>query len=61
NRVILVANGRVEADGKPHEVMRDLDLLQACRLVPTSLLAANLKRLPPGGRFMRAEALAHIL
>jgi len=60
NRVILVANGRVEADGKPHEVMRDLDLLQACRLVPTSLLVANLERLPPGGRFMRAEALAHI-
>lgn len=60
NRVILVANGRVEADGKPHEVMRDLDLLQACRLVPTSLLAANLERLPLGGCFMRAEALAHI-
>lgn len=59
NRVILVANGRVEADGKPHEVLKDLDLLQACRLVPTSLLAANLKRLPQTGHFMRAEALAH--
>ncbi len=60
NRVILVANGRVEADGKPHEVLNDLDLLQACRLVPTSLLAANLERLPRSGCFMRAEALAHV-
>jgi energy-coupling factor transporter ATP-binding protein EcfA2 len=59
NRVILVANGRVEADGKPHEVLNDLDLLRACRLVPTSLLAANLERLPLTGHFMRAEALAH--
>ena len=59
NRVILVANGRVEADGKPHEVLNDLDLLRACRLVPTSLLAANLERLPQTGHFMRAEALAH--
>lgn len=60
NRVILVANGRVEADGKPHEVLRDLDLLKACRLVPTSLLAANMECLPHTGRFMRAEALAHL-
>jgi energy-coupling factor transport system ATP-binding protein len=61
NRVILVANGRVQADGKPHEVLRDLDLLKACRLVPTSLLAVNLDYLPNTGQFMRAEALAHLL
>ncbi|NOY98089.1 MAG: ABC transporter ATP-binding protein [Chloroflexi bacterium] len=60
NRVILVANGRIEADGKPHEVLSDLDLLKACRVVPTTLLAANLERLPLTGRFMRAEALAHV-
>jgi len=60
NRVILVANGRVQADGKPHEVLRDLDLLKACRLVPTSLLAVNLDYLPNTGQFMRAEALAHL-
>ncbi len=60
NRVILVANGRVEADGRPQEVLRDFDLLKACRLVPTSLLQANLDYLPKTGRFMRAEALAHV-
>ncbi|MCJ7723654.1 MAG: energy-coupling factor ABC transporter ATP-binding protein, partial [Anaerolineales bacterium] len=56
NRVILVANGRVQADGKPHEVLRDLDLLKACRMVPTSLLSVNLDYLPNTGQFMRAEA-----
>ncbi len=60
NRVLLVANGRLEADGRPQDVLGNLDLLQACRLVPTSLLAANLERLPRSGRFLRAEALAHI-
>jgi energy-coupling factor transport system ATP-binding protein len=60
NRVILVANGRVEADGRPPEVLHDFNLLKACRLVPTSLLQANLDLLAKTGRFMRAEALAHI-
>jgi energy-coupling factor transport system ATP-binding protein len=60
NRVLLIADGRLVADGKPQEVLRDLDRLEACRLVPSSLLALNLKRLPQTGRFMRAEALAHI-
>lgn len=60
NRVLLVADGRLVADGKPQEVLRDFDRLEACRLVPSSLLALNLKRLPQSGRFMRAEALAHI-
>lgn len=60
NRVILVANGRVEADGPPQDVLRDFDLLKACRLVPTSLLQANLDHLPKTRRFMRAEALAHV-
>ncbi len=61
NRVLLIADGRLVADGKPEEVLRDFDRLEACRLVPSSLLALNLKRLPLTGRFMRAEALAHIL
>ena len=60
NRVLLVADGRLVADGQPQEVLRDFDRLEACRLVPSSLLALNLKRLPQSGRFMRAEALAHI-
>lgn len=61
NRVILVADGQVRADGRPQDVLADLKLLEACRLVPTSLLRANLERLPQSGRFLRAEALAHLV
>jgi energy-coupling factor transporter ATP-binding protein EcfA2 len=60
NRVLLVAGGRLVADGRPEVVLRDFKQLEACRLVPSSLLALNVKRLPETGRFMRAEALAHI-
>jgi len=60
NRVLLIADGRLVADGSPQEVLSDQERLQACRLVPTSLLAANLKRLPVTGEFMRAESLAHL-
>jgi energy-coupling factor transporter ATP-binding protein EcfA2 len=60
NRVILVYEGRVVADGKPAEVLADADELRRCRLVPTSLLQANLAYLPRTGRFMSAEALAHV-
>ena len=59
NRVLLIADGLLRADGPPHEVLRDLALLEACRLVPTSLLLENLKRVYRTGRFLRAEALAH--
>jgi energy-coupling factor transport system ATP-binding protein len=60
NRVILVADGAVQADGSPEEVLKDYELLKACRVVPTSLLDLNLELLPRSGHFMRAEALAHI-
>jgi energy-coupling factor transport system ATP-binding protein len=59
NRVLLMADGRIAADGRPEEVLRDFDLIQRSNLVPTSLLKANLERLPQTGRFLRAEALAH--
>lgn len=60
NRVILVHEGRIAADGPPPEVLAQRELLERCRVVPTSLLAANLERLPQTGRFMRAELLAHV-
>jgi len=60
NRVLIVNDGRLIADGRPEDVLRDFDRLKANRLVPTSLLALNLKRLSATSRFMRAEALAHI-
>jgi energy-coupling factor transport system ATP-binding protein len=60
NRVLIVNDGRLVADGKPQDALRDFDQLKANRLVPTSLLALNLERFDATGRFMRAEALAHI-
>jgi energy-coupling factor transport system ATP-binding protein len=60
NRVLIISGGNLIADGKPQDVLRDFDRLKANRIVPTSLLALNLKRLSTTGRFMRAEALAHI-
>jgi len=60
NRVLMVNNGRLVADGPPQEVLADEQRLHANRLVPTSLLRANLERLPRTGRFLRAESLAHL-
>jgi len=60
NRVLLLSEGRIENDGKPEDVLTDYERLRACRLVPTSLLDANLKVLEQTQRFMRAEALAHV-
>jgi len=59
NRVVLMHQGRIAGDGPPTEVLTDPDLLRRCRLMPTSLLAVNLKYLPETGRFMSAEELAH--
>jgi len=60
NRVLIVNDGRLIADGKPQDVLHDFDRLKANRLIPTSLLDLNLKRFSTTGRFMKAEALAHI-
>jgi energy-coupling factor transporter ATP-binding protein EcfA2 len=60
NRVILMFAGQIVADGPPADVLADGDALRRCRLVPTSLLKANLAYLPRTGRFMSAEALAHV-
>jgi energy-coupling factor transport system ATP-binding protein len=60
NRVLLVNQGTVIRDGSPAEVLRDFELLKGCRLVPTSLLQANLDLYPSTHSFMRAEALAHV-
>ncbi|MGD0807503.1 MAG: ABC transporter ATP-binding protein [Anaerolineales bacterium] len=58
NRVILVGNEGVAADGAPFDVLRDTALLEACRIVPTSLLEINLEYYPSTKRFFRAEELA---
>jgi len=61
NRVILMSEGRIAADGPPEEVLANRALLERCRIVPTSLLDLNLKLLPKTGRFHRAEALASLV
>lgn len=59
NRVLLVGQGQVIADGSPADVLADFDRLKACRVVPSSLLRVNLEHYAHTGRFMRAEELAH--
>jgi energy-coupling factor transport system ATP-binding protein len=61
NRVLLVNDGKLAADGKPEEVLADASLISSCRLVPTSLLRLNLEKLPATRRFYRAEVMAHLL
>jgi energy-coupling factor transporter ATP-binding protein EcfA2 len=61
NRVLIVSSGRIEADGPPNEVLSDFQLLRRSRIVPSSLLKANLEHYRETGRFMRAEWLAGAL
>ena len=61
NRVLIMNAGRIAADGPPHEVLTDFDLLHRWRIVPSSLLKANLEHFGETGRFMRAEWLAGAL
>ena len=58
NRVLLVGDKHIVADGRPEDVLKDFDLLTRYRVRPTSLLRMNLKLLPRTGQFLTAEALA---
>ena len=60
NRVLLVYNGQVIADGSPMEVLSDTSTLLHSRVLPTSLLKMNLDYYPQTGQFYRAETLAHL-
>jgi energy-coupling factor transport system ATP-binding protein len=57
-RVVLMRDGRIEADGPPEQVLADAALLERCRVLPTSLLDLNLRLLPRTGRFLPLEQLA---
>jgi energy-coupling factor transport system ATP-binding protein len=61
NRILLIYDGRLVADGPPHEALADQSLLERCRVRPTSLLRLNQEMFDQTGRFMRAERLAHVV
>lgn len=61
NRIVLVGEKRILADGKPEEVLRDYDLLARGRVRPTSLLQLNEKWLPNTRRFLPVEKLARFI
>jgi energy-coupling factor transporter ATP-binding protein EcfA2 len=61
NRILLVYDGQLMADGTPYEVLKDEALLRRCRILPTSLLRANIEHYPHLGSFKRAETLAQFV
>jgi len=58
NRVLLFGDKHIIADGPPEEVLKDFDLLNRYRVLPTSLLRLNLHLLARTGQFLAAEELA---
>ncbi len=58
NRIVLIGDKTIIADGRPEEVLKDFELLIKYRVRPTSLLELNLRLLPETGKFLPAEALA---
>jgi energy-coupling factor transport system ATP-binding protein len=60
NRILLINNGELAADGSPQEVLADEGRLRECRILPTSLLSVNRKYFSRTGKYVRAEVLAHL-
>lgn len=58
NRVLLFGDKHIVAEGKPEDVLKDIDVLLKYRVRPTSLLHLNLELLPQTGGFLPAESLA---
>jgi energy-coupling factor transporter ATP-binding protein EcfA2 len=58
DRILLLRDGRVVADGPPAEVIVDEERWIACNLRPTSLLRANARWGTGEGRLLDAQALA---
>jgi energy-coupling factor transport system ATP-binding protein len=58
DRILLIRDGRIVADGPPDEVIEDSDRWIACNLRPTSLMAANARWGDREQGFLDAETLA---
>jgi ABC-type cobalamin/Fe3+-siderophores transport system ATPase subunit len=61
DRIILLREGRIAADGTPLEVIADRERWTACNLRVTSLMEANLRWGAPAGRFLGPDALASLV
>jgi energy-coupling factor transporter ATP-binding protein EcfA2 len=58
DRILLLRDGQVVADGPPAQIIEDEERWIACNLRPTSLLRANAQWRHAGGRLLDAERLA---
>ena len=58
DRILVIRDGAVVADGPPLAVIEDEERWQACNLHRTTLMQANLAMRPPPGRFLDAASLA---
>jgi energy-coupling factor transport system ATP-binding protein len=61
NRIMILFDGKIVADGSPPDVLKDEAELRKYRILPTSLLRINQQYLPETGSFYRAEVLAHMI
>jgi energy-coupling factor transport system ATP-binding protein len=61
DRILLLRDGTIVADGAPLDVIRDRDRWVACNLRVTSLMEANAHYAGRTGRFMGAEELAALV
>ncbi len=61
DRIILLREGRIAADGAPLEVIADRDRWIACNLRVTSLMEANLRWGAHSGTFQGPQALASLV
>jgi len=61
NRILILYDGKIVADGPPEHVLADEEHLIHCRILPTSLLRLNKLHLPTTGSYYRAETLAHMI
>ena len=61
DRILVIRDGRIVADGPPAAVVEDADRWHASNLQRTSLMEANLARGRPAGRFLDARSLARAI
>lgn len=61
NRVVVLYDGEIVADGHPQDILQDEEKLKKWRLLPTSLLKLNQQLWPVTGQYLCAEALSQFI